>query len=389
MRVSSFALGYGARSLSKSLGTTSVAVAALAVAVSLLVGITIMIGSFRRTLEIWIGSTIRADVYISTESYGRARGQAGIDSATLQDLLRVPAILRVDRLRQVFTECGGRRVSVIGVDMGHSGVESRFAMAQGEAHEAQRRAHEEGAILLGEPLAMKGGWKIGDRLPVVTAEGERLLRVAGIYFDYGSEQGSAALDLGAFEQLFGKGAINSLALYLKPGSDPEQTVDALRRQFPDRGLLIRSNRSLRERILNLFEQTFAVTKLLQAMALLIAVGGITLTLLVLARERVAELALYRALGATRAQIFRVFLGKGVALAGFGTGMGMVGGFLLALILVFGINRAYFGWTLALHLPWTALLGEMLLLLGAAILASFYPAVRASRTPATELGRDDL
>ena len=42
------------------------------------------------------------------------------------------------------------------------------------------------------------------------------------------------------------------------------------------------------------------------LALLIAVCGITLTLIVLARERISELALYRALGARRRQIFRVF-----------------------------------------------------------------------------------
>ena len=125
------------------------------------------------------------------------------------------------------------------------------------------------------------------------------------------------------------------------------------------------------------------------MSLLIAVCGITLALLVLARERVSELALYRALGAQRGQIFRVFLGKGLGLAGFGVLLGSLGGLALALILVFAINPAYFGWTLALHFPAAVLAGELSILLGAAVLASVYPALRASRTPATELSRDDL
>jgi putative ABC transport system permease protein len=389
LRVQSFSFAYGARSLARSLGVTSVAVAALAVAMCMLVGITVMIGSFRRTLEIWIGSTVRADVYVSSESWSRARGQAGLDPKTLEILAARGEVRTLDRLRQTFTECGGRRISVIGVDMGLGGGESRFALMEGRPREALRRARQSGAILVGEPLARRGGWKVGDRLPIRTPHGEESPPISGIYFDYGSVQGSVAMDLSRFEKMFGQGPVNTVALYLKPGTDSERLVDELRAALPDRGLQIRSNRALRNRVLAIFEETFAVTRLLQAMSLIIAACGITLTLLVLARERISELALYRALGASRPQIFRVFLGQGLALAVFGIGMGSAGGLALALILVFGINRAYFGWTLALHFPMQALAGEALLLLSAAMLASLYPAFRASRTPATELSRDDL
>ena len=61
----------------------------------------------------------------------------------------------------------------------------------------------------------------------------------------------------------------------------------------------------------------------------------------------------------------------------------------ALILIFGINRAYFGWTLKLHWPLDALGRDTLLILLAAVAASVYPALRASGTPAVELNREDL
>ena len=44
-------------------------------------------------------------------------------------------------------------------------------------------------------------------------------------------------------------------------------------------------------MLAIFEETFAVTRLLQVMGLVIAAAGVTLSLLVLARERRAETAL--------------------------------------------------------------------------------------------------
>jgi putative ABC transport system permease protein len=389
MRRGSFALAYGVRSLGRSLGITSVAAAALTVTVSMLVGITVMIGSFRRTLEVWVGTTIRADVYVTTESWSRARGEAAIDGATLAALTERAEVQAVDRLRQAFTEVGGRRVSLIGVDMALSEGASRFVLLEGDGREALWSAREAGAILVGEPLARKQNLRRGDRLRVRTAGGERSLPIAGVYYDYGSEQGSAAVDLKTFRDLFGDGPINNVALYLKPGMDSEALAGRLRADLGDRGLRIRSNRELRERILEIFDETFAVTRLLRGMGLLIAVCGVTLTLLVLAREQVAELALYRALGASRPQIFRVFLGKGLGLAGFGLAAGSAGGMALALILIYGINRAYFGWTIALHFPAASLAGDAALLLACAVAASVYPALRAARIPAVELSREDL
>ncbi|HEV8377080.1 MAG TPA: ABC transporter permease, partial [Candidatus Polarisedimenticolia bacterium] len=165
LRGRSFNLFYGVKSLTQRLGITSVAAAALAVSVSMLVGVTVMIGSFRRTLEVWIASTVRADLYVSTESWSRARGGAELDAETLAMLEGRAEVKAIDRLRQVFTECAGRRVSVIGVDMALPGGASRFAMLEGGAAAAMRAARQ-GEVLVGDPLARTAGVKVGDLLPL-------------------------------------------------------------------------------------------------------------------------------------------------------------------------------------------------------------------------------
>src|SRR5690606_5374058 len=52
-----------ARGVTASLSRTGVATAALAVAVAAVIGVGIMIGSFRTSLERWLDSTLTADIY--------------------------------------------------------------------------------------------------------------------------------------------------------------------------------------------------------------------------------------------------------------------------------------------------------------------------------------
>ncbi|HKY31859.1 MAG TPA: ABC transporter permease, partial [Candidatus Polarisedimenticolia bacterium] len=389
LRARSFSMVYGLQSLARRLGISSFTAASLAVAVSMLVGITIMVGSFRRTLETWVGATVTADVYVTTPSAQRARGEATLDPGVVEALGAHPDVAQVDLLRQLFADVGGRRASILGVRMDLPGGESRFALLDADAAEACRSAAQRGAVLVGEPLARRLGIGAGDRVTIAAGSGEYEATVAGVYFDYGGERGSVSMDLREMARRFGPGQPGNAALYLRPGADAETVVDELRQDLGGTPLVARSNRTLRTQIMAVFDQTFAVTRLLQAMSLLIALCGVTLALLVLARERVAELALYRALGASRAQVAGMFVGKGLGLALFGMLLGTAGGIALALILVLQINRAYFGWTIALHWPAAELAGQAGLLLAAAAGASLYPAFLAGRTPATELSRDDL
>ncbi len=381
--VRSFGLRYGWKGLGKQLQTTPVAIAALAVAVSMVVGVTTMVSSFRETLSVWIGSTIRADIYVSTPSFRRARREAVLETSVIERLMDHPAVEKVDRLRQFFAYSNGRRFSLAGIDMS-APVADRFALLAGDP-----AAVREGAVLVGEPLARKAGLGVGDALVVAGPEGPLTFPIAGIYYDYSSELGSAFMDLRTMERHFGPGPINSVALYLSPGADPETVADELKRELAGVPIAIRSNRRLREEALSIFEQTFAITSLLRHMSLVIAVCGVTLSLVVLARERAAELALYRALGADRRQLFRVYLGKGLGMGLSGIVLGSLAGVAFALLLIYVVNRAFFGWTIAVYWPVGLLLEQSGLILLAAALASLYPAWVASGTPATELRREDL
>ncbi len=379
---------HGLRTLSARLPATALAAGALAVAVAMLTGVTVMVGSFRETVSGWLDQTLLADVYVTTPSWRRARAEATLDPALVDRLAAWPGVRAVDRLRQVEGLADGRPVSIAGIDAAVAGAEGRVLLAGGEAR-AAFLALREGAVLVSEPLARRAGLAPGGDVSLRTLAGERRLPVAGVYRDYGNERGAVLMDAGPFARAFGEGPPSNVALYLAPGADVEATVAGLRRAFEGTPLLLRSNRTLRAEVMAIFEETFAVTRLLQVMGLLIAVAGVALSLLVLARERSGELALYRALGATRGQVFRVFLGRGLGLAVYGLLLGLAGGAGLAAVLVHLVNPAYFGWSLGLSWPVGALAAQAATILAAATLASLAPAALAARVRATELSRDAL
>lgn len=388
--VHGFGIGVSFRNLSLRVSSTSVAVAALAVATSMLVGVTVMIGSFRETLVAWLDQTLEADVYVSSASWTRASEASTLDPDTLARLRALPGVRGMDTLRQLQVRVGDRTILLGGVEGDVGLTDRRLRLVDGEAADILA-VFEPGArsVIVSEPLYRKTGLGRGDALPVSTPEGVVSLPIRGVYADYASEGGAAFVSRATLDGLFGPGPPQNAALFVAEGIDPETLVDTIVRELDDLPITAHSNRRLREESLDVFDETFAVTRILQLMALLVAAIGIALTLVVLARERLSELALFRALGATRGQVFGVFVGEGLGMGVLGLVLGGAAGVLLALDLVYVVNRAYFGWTLQLHWPVPDLLVQGAIVLAASGLAALYPAYLAARTSAAELVREDV
>jgi putative ABC transport system permease protein len=122
---------------------------------------------------------------------------------------------------------------------------------------------------------------------------------------------------------------------------------------------------LRETSLRIFDRTFAVTYALEAVAVLIGLTGLSSSFgaQVIARRR--EFGMLRHVGATRRQVGAMLAVEGLALSAVGVVAGVVLGFVIALILIFVVNRQSFHWSMDLLVPWPALgaLAIALLLLG--------------------------
>jgi putative ABC transport system permease protein len=192
-----------------------------------------------------------------------------------------------------------------------------------------------------------------------------------------------------FEKYWKDSRVNSLALYLKPGSSVDKVIQRIRQDYPGaEAYTIRSNRDLRALVARIFDQTFQVTYLLRLIAIGVAVMGTLLNLTVLAQEREREIGMLRALGLSARQVAWLILDESVLIAGIAVLLGLAGGGALAYVLTEVINKAFFGWTVPLVIPVHELTMNAIVLLPVAILGGLLPALRASRTPIIEAIRLD-
>ncbi len=109
----------------------------------------------------------------------------------------------------------------------------------------------------------------------------------------------------------------------------------------------------------IFDRSFAITYLLEAVAILIGLFGVASNFSAQTLARTREFGMLRRLGYGRGQILRLLALEGGWLGLLGISCGFVLGYGISLILVFIINPQSFHWRMDLAVPWR-LLGSIAL-----------------------------
>ncbi|MFZ2487819.1 MAG: FtsX-like permease family protein [Anaerolineae bacterium] len=375
------------RSVVGSLSRTAIAIAALMVAVSVTIGVSLMVSSFRTTVVTWLAQTVVGDVYISPPSAVTVANTGALDPAAEQLVRTWPGVVRVDTLRAVTVDAEGGPVQLAAVDNPAIGTERVFLATDLSPTEIWP-AMQAGAVLISEPFANRLKLpRHNNQITLQTVEGPRTFPVAGIYYDYTSSQGTVMMALSQYRTLWQDATTTGLALRLADGVDADATAQALQDALaPLQSLDVRPNEALRGEALAVFDRTFAITGALQLLSTLVAFVGVLSALLSLMLDKQRELGILRALGLTNGQLWRLVsweTGLMGAVAGL---LALPTGFVLALILIYIINRRSFGWTLQLQVTPEPFVQALLVAVVAALLAGLYPAYRMTRMAASDAMR---
>jgi len=168
-----------------------------------------------------------------------------------------------------------------------------------------------------------------------------------------------------FVRLTGDSRATSAAIWLQPGTTPAEMALRIRERLHRSGdYEIAVPQEIRRRSLQVFDRTFAVTYLLEAVAVLIGLFGVSVSTSSQVLARRGEFGMLRHLGIMRSEIGRMLAFEGASLGAIGVATGLVVGGLVSLILIYVVNRQSFHWTMDVHVPW-GLLGLLSVVLVAA------------------------
>ncbi len=370
------------RAITRSLSRTSVAVAALTLAVSAIVGVSVMISSFRQTVSEWLDTTLGADIFISPFAGESNDIPVDVDPAIVSRLERVEGVERVTTVRNVavlapdYPDQPPANLVVPSDDITHSARRFAWQRAPGNYWDALRS----GQVVVSEPFAFRRGITPENaQITLLTDRGPHTFEVAGVYYDYTTDQGSVMMARTTYDRYWDDPYISAIALDLAPGANLERVLESLQSEtLIDTGLRAQSNRALRAGALEVFDRTFAITIALRLLAAIVAFIGILSTLLALQLEHTRQYGVMRANGMTPRQL-RAFTLIQTGLMGLAAGLlALPQGIALAVILIDVINVRSFGWSMDLMLSGQPFVQALAVALGAALLAGVYPAWRLSR-----------
>ena len=373
-------LRLGAQGVLRAVHRNAVTVAALSAAIAMMVAVSVMIFSFRSSVNAWIDRGIVADLFIAPASNEIIGLSASMPPETLDFLRATPGVEAVDTFHEFPVRVAGRQAALAVVEC----CNRRKLQFQGGGHETEKIAALAAGkgVVVTESFSRKFNKHDGDELTISTPTGSQAFTVLGVYRDYTRDEGVIMIDRGLFLKNWDDRRINSLAVFLKPGTDGGEIATRFRQRFSKAGeYSIYPNAVLRNRIVAIFEQTFAVTSVLRAIAVVVAGLGIFLSVTTAVTERNREIGILRSMGASTQQVRRLFLAESGLIGVASCALGGICGCALAVILTSVVNRVYFGWTIDLLIPWSFLALTPVWIVPAALLAAWIPAWRAAKQPA--------
>lgn len=326
--------------------SAGVALAGVVASFALASAMTIMVDSFRHSVSDWLGTVLPADLYARA---GGAGLQAALTPAVQQQVAAVPGVARAEFLRslEVSIDPGRPAIGLMVRPIARTAPERHLPLVGA----AIVPAAAERPIWVSEAMVDLYGWRTGSLVDLPIAGALQRFRVAGVWRDYARQHGAVVIDREDFIALSGDASANDIAIHLTTGASDTAVIEQIRRSVPALAEIeFRSAREIRELSLTIFDRSFAVTYVLEAIAIIVGLFGVAATYAGQALARAREFGMLRHLGVTRTQIVRLFALESGVLIFTGVVWGGLLGLLIAVVLVHRVNPQSFHWTMTLQWP---------------------------------------
>ncbi|NRR31217.1 ABC transporter permease [Oxalobacteraceae bacterium] len=354
--------------LANASGQAGIALGGVLSSFSLMVAMAIMVTSFRVSLDDWLQQILPADLYLRSASAGSTAGLHAPEQAAIQAL---PGLAKADflRARSLSLTPGRPNIGLMARNIDAAEPSKAMSIVGQLLPLSALPAGGPPPAWVSEAMVDLYGMAPGQRIALPLGGALHSFIVAGVWRDYSRPTGAVQIRLSDYRAITGDMDVSDAALWLAPGAslaDVQRRVKAL----PFGATLeMSAPTEIRAMSMTVFDRSFAITYLLEAIAIVIGLFGVAATFSAQTLARSREFGMLRHVGVTRRQILAILAVEGGALTALGIATGFVLGWIISLILVYVVNPQSFHWTMQMHLPWPLLAGVAALLLGAAALTA--------------------
>ncbi len=341
------ALWLGAQRLGRYPHTVSTALAGIVASVALASAMAIMVHSFRDSVDSWLSNILPADLYI--------RSSAKLQASEQQIIRAMPGIARADFLRA--TEITMRndlpKVALVGRSFSSKNINEMLPLIGTNSAPLGPASSNSIQVYGSEAMVDLYGWKQGSM--IASPLGGPDWFIAGIWRDYGRQHGAIALSLDDFAKITGQASASDIAIWLAPGATSEAVIKQIK-AIPDLAQAeARSSEAIRAISLKIFDRSFALTYVIEAIAILVAIFGVASTYAGEALSRKKEFGTLAHLGAKPALVAKQIAFEALLAITLAVAWGAIIGIGLAWVLVRRINPQSFHWSMDFAFPVTLLL----------------------------------
>jgi len=367
----------GSSNISRARGRTALTVAALMVGISMVVGINGLTNSFEQDIEQWMESAIGGDLFV--------RSPLPMQPDLEARLLALPEVTAVTPSRVVgsrlLTSAGDDEFALfVAVDPGSYRNVRDLRIQEGlPMAELMGRLTEGGVVYVGADVANRFELEVGGTVMMETRRGRREFEIVAIVMDFGAgETPSVTGSSGDMRRYFGVNDVSSFAVKLAEGADVTAVAQIIEDQLGrGQNLSVEGKEAFEEKIRALSAEAFSLFDVLGLIGLVVAALGVINTMLMNVLERTRELGGLRSLGMSRRQVRRMILAEATTMGFIGAIFGVGFGAVLSDVFIIGL-RSIGGFVLTSQLPLVPMIYSFFLAYLVALLAAWYPAVRASQ-----------
>ena len=364
-------------------GSAGLALGGVVASFALATAMAVMVSSFRDSVDSWLAQVLPAPLY------ARADGQANAAALTPELEARLRALPGVERLEFLRS-----RELVLDPRLPSATLLARPV----DAAAPQRVLPVTGApspapagtvpVWVSEAMVRVHGMTPGREVALPFAPGVRF-HVAAVWRDYARQHGAVAIDLQTYRRLTGDLTSSDVAVWIRDGADASALLADWRAREPMlERLELRSSEDIRRISLRIFDRSFAVTYLLEAIAIVVGLFGVATTFAGEALSRRREFGTLRHLGVTGRAVAAQIALEAAALVAVGVAWGAAVGGAIAWVLIRRVNPDSFHWTMDVTVPWGLVATTAAALVGLGVLVAWISARQASGQAPVQAVRAD-